>query len=159
MTTCGPQPDPVDRRREASLVLWGPARSGRELEVVVLDGEPDEELVIIKAMPHRQKFLALLEVIQMPRTRAQLELAVAKTETWLEALDPAALGSPDSDEADLRAIGEAMLAVATVDLTLAERVGAAREHGRTWTQIAAVLGVSKQAARERFGEQLTTDSS
>jgi len=24
--------------------------------------------------------------------------------------------------------------------------------GRTWTQIAAVLGVSKQAARERFGD-------
>ena len=88
----------------------------------------------------------------MPRTREQLELAVAETEAWLDSLDPAALASPDSDGADLRAIGEALLAVATVDLTLAQTVATAREHGRTWTQIAAVLGVSKQAARERFGE-------
>ncbi len=88
----------------------------------------------------------------MPRTREQLELAVAETEAWLDTLDPAALASPDSDGADLRAIGEALLAVATVDLTLAKTVAAAREHGRTWNQIAAVLGVSKQAARERFGE-------
>lgn len=88
----------------------------------------------------------------MPRTREQLQLAVAETEAWLESLDPAALASPNSDGADLRAIGEALLAVATVDLTLAQTVATARGHGRTWTQIAAVLGVSKQAARERFGE-------
>lgn len=88
----------------------------------------------------------------MARTREQLELAVTETEAWLEKLDPAALASPDSDGADLRAIGEALLAVATVDLSLAKTVSTAREHGRTWTQIAAVLGVSKQAARERFGE-------
>jgi len=90
--------------------------------------------------------------MQMPRSREQLELAVAETEAWLDTLDPAALASPDSDGADLRAIGEALLAVATVDLTLAKTVVTAREHGRTWSQIAAVLGVSKQAARERFGE-------
>ena len=55
----------------------------------------------------------------MPRSREQLELAVTETEAWLETLDPAALASPDSDGADLRAIGEALVAVATVDLTLA----------------------------------------
>jgi hypothetical protein len=35
---------------------------------------------------------------------------------------------------------------------LADEVTKARANGRTWTQVAAVLGVSKQAARERFGE-------
>jgi hypothetical protein len=35
---------------------------------------------------------------------------------------------------------------------LADQVAKARANGRTWTQIAAVLGVTKQAARERFGE-------
>ena len=88
----------------------------------------------------------------MPRTRAQLEQAVADTEAWLDTLDPEALGSPDSDGADLREIAETLHAVATVDLALADKVAKARENGRTWTQIAAVLGVSKQAARERFGE-------
>lgn len=29
-----------------------------------------------------------------------------------------------------------------------------RSIGRTWTEIALVLGVSKQAARERFGKSL-----
>lgn len=88
----------------------------------------------------------------MPRTREQLEQAVADTEAWLNTLDPEALASPDSDATDLMAIGEALHAVATVDLALADQVAKARTNGRTWTQIAAVLGVSKQAARERFGE-------
>ena len=88
----------------------------------------------------------------MPRTRAQLEQAVADTEAWLDTLDPEALASPDSDGADLRAIAQALHAVAAVDLALADQVATARANGRTWTQIGTVLGVSKQAARERFGE-------
>lgn len=89
----------------------------------------------------------------MPRTREQLRKALADTEAWLEHLDPEELTSPDSDSADLRAIGEALRTVAASDLSLAEQVTNARANGRTWTQIAAVLGVSKQAARERFGER------
>ena len=88
----------------------------------------------------------------MPRTREQLEKALADTEAWLESLDPKALASPESDGADLRAIGEALRTVAASDLGLAKQVATARANGRTWSQIAAVLGVSKQAARERFGE-------
>ena len=88
----------------------------------------------------------------MPRTRAQLEQAVADTEAWLDTLDPEALASPDSDGADLRAIAEALHAVAAVNLALADQIATARANGRTWTQIGTVLGVSKQAARERFGE-------
>lgn len=88
----------------------------------------------------------------MARTREQLEKALAETEAWLDSLDPKALASPDSDGSDLRAIGEALRATAANDLMLVDRVAEARANGRTWTQIAAVLGVSKQAARERFGE-------
>ena len=88
----------------------------------------------------------------MPRTREQLQKALTDTEAWLERLDPKALASPDSDGSDLYAIGEALRAVAVNDLILADRVAKARANGRTWTQIAAVLGVTKQAARERFGE-------
>lgn len=88
----------------------------------------------------------------MPRTRAQLRKALAETEAWLDSLDPEILATRDSDAADLRAIGEALHAVAASDLSLADQVAKARTNGRTWTQIAAVLGVTKQAARERFGE-------
>jgi len=90
--------------------------------------------------------------MDMARTREQLEQAVATTEAWLDSLDPEALASPDSDASDLRRIGDAMRAVAQSDLSLAEQVAQARARGRTWTQIAVVLGVTKQAARERFGE-------
>lgn len=88
----------------------------------------------------------------MPRTRQQLQQALADTEAWLDRLDPETLASPESDATDLRAIGEALHAVAASDLNLADQVAKARANGRTWTQIAAVLGVTKQAARERFGE-------
>jgi hypothetical protein len=88
----------------------------------------------------------------MPRTIAQLQQAATETDVWLDGLDPKAISSPEADASDLRAIGDAMRAVATSDLALAERVADARARGRTWTQVAAVLGVSKQAARERFGE-------
>ncbi len=88
----------------------------------------------------------------MPRTREQLEKALADTEAWLDNLDPKSLASSASDGADLRAIGEALRTVAASDLGLADQVAKARSNGRTWTQIAGVLGVSKQAARERFSE-------
>ncbi len=91
----------------------------------------------------------------MPRTREQLKKALADTESWLDNLDPNGLASAESDGADLRAIGEALRTVAASDLSLAEQVAKARANGRTWTQIGAVLGVSKQAARERFGERRT----
>lgn len=87
----------------------------------------------------------------MPRTREQLQQALADTEAWLDQLDPETIVSHESDAADLRAIGEALRAVAASDLGLADQVAKARANGRTWTQIASVLGVSKQAARERFG--------
>jgi hypothetical protein len=89
----------------------------------------------------------------MPRTREQLQKALADTEAWLDQLDPETMASPDSDAGDLRAIGDALRAVAASDLRLADEVAKARGNGRTWTQIATVLGVSKQAARERFGER------
>jgi hypothetical protein len=88
----------------------------------------------------------------MPRTRDQLKKALSDTEVWLDQLDPETIASDESDAADLRAIGEALHAVAASDLGLADQVSKARANGRTWTQIASVLGVSKQAARERFGE-------
>ncbi len=91
----------------------------------------------------------------MPRTREQLQQALADTEAWLDQLDLETLASPGSDASDLRAVGDALRVVAASDLSLAEQVAKARANGRTWTQIAAVLGVSKQAARERFGEAVS----
>jgi hypothetical protein len=80
----------------------------------------------------------------MPRTREQLQKALTDTEAWLDGLDPKALVASESDAADLRAIGDALHAVAASDLNLADHVAKARANGRTWTQIAAVLGVKNR---------------
>jgi hypothetical protein len=54
------------------------------------------------------------------------------------------------DLADLRAIAEAAER-ARRDEALTERVALARAHGRSGNRIAAALGASRQAARQRFG--------
>lgn len=95
----------------------------------------------------------------MPRTQAQLQKALADTEAWLDTLDVSALTSPDSDGKDQRAVGNAPRALAASELAPAQQVQAARANVRYWTQIAALLGVSKQAARERFAEPALHQSS
>jgi hypothetical protein len=56
-----------------------------------------------------------------------------------------------------RRAGHRPLLGAVVDAGLATgvaagSVAAARDHGHTWTQIATMLGTSRQAAQERYGE-------
>lgn len=59
---------------------------------------------------------------------------------------------PVDDPADLRRIGLAAKDVERAKVELAEAVAAARTNGRSWGFIGLVLGISKQAAQQRFGE-------
>ena len=88
----------------------------------------------------------------MPRTREQLQEAADAAERWLDSLDPATIASPDTDASRLRRVGDAVRDVASGQVELADAVAGAREHGHTWTQIAAMLGTSRQAAQERYGK-------
>lgn len=54
---------------------------------------------------------------------------------------------------DLRAIADAADAVAAAEGQLRETVEVARARGRSWRHIGLVLGISRQAARERFGQE------
>lgn len=74
-----------------------------------------------------------------------------RAERLLDALDPAV--APADDTEDLRVIAEAADAVAADDARLAAAIEHARAHGRSWTRIAVALGVSRQAARQRFGRK------
>lgn len=91
----------------------------------------------------------------MPRTREQLQQAAEDAEQWLDSLNAADLASPDADASRLRRIGAAVRATATNQAELAEAVADARRQGHTWTQIATMLGTSRQAAHERYGEPAT----
>lgn len=87
--------------------------------------------------------------MQMPRTREELEKAATDAERWLESMDPAT--TPAEDPTDLRRIGLALRNLTDDQREVDEAVAAARENGRSWGEIGLVLGVSRQAARERYG--------
>jgi hypothetical protein len=79
-------------------------------------------------------------------------------EAWVDALDPDT--AVVDDPADLRAIADAADELHAVQSRLRDAVDAARANGRTWTQIAVGLGVSRQAATKRYtNEQRATSVS
>lgn len=84
----------------------------------------------------------------MPRTQEELKKAALDAEAWLDSVDPAELEAENTD--DLRAIAVALASVADAEAQLRDAVVAARLGGRSWGRISMVLGVSKQAARQRF---------
>jgi hypothetical protein len=71
------------------------------------------------------------------------------TDEWLTDLETAD-DVEVKDATDLRAIGEALERIDQADAELVRAVGAAKAAGRSWTEIANILGVSRQAARQRF---------
>lgn len=79
-------------------------------------------------------------------------ISIAKTarieDTGLDGLDPAATSARDA--AYFRAIIAANEAVASAEERLREAVRSARDAGDSWVVIGAALGVSKQAAQQRF---------
>lgn len=89
----------------------------------------------------------------MPRTRDELEQAATAAEAWLDSLDPEATTA--ENPMDLRRIGLALRALADDQREVDEAVAAARENGRSWGEIGLVLGISRQAARERYGQPAT----
>ena len=85
----------------------------------------------------------------MKHTDTEIEDAARRFEALAEDLDPDTAAVEDL--ADLRAIAEAAERSRRDEALLTERVAAARAHGRSWNRLAAALGVSRQAARQRFG--------
>jgi predicted transcriptional regulator len=68
---------------------------------------------------------------------------------YKQALDR--LESRRGQSGEMAAIGHADVTRRYARLSLAKAVRQARANGRTWDEIAMVLGTSKQAVRERFG--------
>jgi len=81
-------------------------------------------------------------------TDNEIEQAAQRFERLADTLDPAIIEAERTD--DLREIAAAAEAVRVDDARLKEAVILARAHGRSWNHIALALGVSRQAARQRF---------
>lgn len=72
-------------------------------------------------------------------------------EAWADSVDPADLEVADTKL--LRHIAELAQQRDQVDEELVESVRAARAAKRSWSEIGAMLGVSKQAAQRKYGSK------
>jgi hypothetical protein len=88
----------------------------------------------------------------MPRhTDKEIERAAQRFERLTDSLDPATAEVEGTD--DLRDVATAAETVRADDARLREAVLLARAHGRSWNHIALALGVSRQAARQRYADK------
>ncbi|HEX8079610.1 MAG TPA: hypothetical protein VF557_05335 [Jatrophihabitans sp.] len=91
----------------------------------------------------------------MARSKEEIAKAAAESDAWMDAVEPARLSADAiNDRNDLRQIGVALLAIEAAQQSLVDAVAQAKANGRSWTDIANVLGVSRQAARQRFDAHL-----
>lgn len=79
---------------------------------------------------------------------------IMKTYTVEEAMEGIDELDPDEaeDVTDLAVIGHALDSIEHAKAELLATIADARAHGRSWTEIAHRLGVSRQAARERWSD-------
>ena len=87
----------------------------------------------------------------MRHTDDEIERAASQFNQLADELDPPN-AKVDNTE-DLRAIAAVSEAVRADEARLREAVEVARAHDRSWNQIAVALGVSRQAARQRFTDK------
>lgn len=71
---------------------------------------------------------------------------------WLDSLDPDT--TPAEDIIDLRSVAAAVNDRDAAEQRVRDAVDAARANGRSWARIGIALGVSKQAAHERYGRPI-----
>jgi hypothetical protein len=71
-------------------------------------------------------------------------------EEWADNVDPGDLVVADTES--LRAIAELAEHRSELDAALVEAVRSARRADRSWSEIGAMLGVSKQAAQRKYAK-------
>jgi predicted NAD-dependent protein-ADP-ribosyltransferase YbiA (DUF1768 family) len=71
-------------------------------------------------------------------------------EVWAESVEQEDLVEIDGDQ--LKTIAHYAQRREFIDNALTEAVRAARRSGRSWSQIGAMLGVSKQAAQRKYAK-------
>jgi len=87
----------------------------------------------------------------MGHTDDEIQAAAGRFEKLADELDPTTTEVERTE--DLRAIAAVSEAVRADEARLREAVEVARAHDRSWNQIAVALGVSRQAARQRFTDR------
>ena len=140
---------------EDLTMLIGPATDGALLEIGVFGsrrrgpgGHPCDAATTEVLQTAGRK------VNQTRHTDEQIEQAAAHFEQLADDLDPDTVHAEETD--DLRQVAIASDVVRDDEARLREAVQLARAHGRSWNQIAVALGVSRQAARQRFADKVAS---
>lgn len=89
----------------------------------------------------------------MSHTDHKINRAAERFKRLADELDPAQAHVDDTT--DLQAIAIAAETTRSDEARLREAVEVARSRGRSWNRIAVALGVSRQAARQRFASSET----
>jgi hypothetical protein len=87
----------------------------------------------------------------MRHTDDEIERAARRFEQLADEMDPNSAEVDRTD--DLRQVATISETLRADEAQLRETVNIARAHGRSWNQIAVALGVSRQAARQRFADK------
>ncbi len=95
----------------------------------------------------------------MPRTqtkhsRQDISEAIERLDAWADTLTAEDFEATD----DLVSVSRAADAVEAAKAALEAAVANARARDRSWNQIAMSLGVSRQAARQRFGDSVRVEA-
>jgi hypothetical protein len=88
----------------------------------------------------------------MRHSDEEIQQAAKRFERLADRLDPER--AVVEDLSDLQAVATASQAVQDDEARLREAVRAARARGRSWNQVATALGVTRQAARQRFTDKV-----
>jgi hypothetical protein len=143
----------VESEDEFTLLI-GPARDGAPLEIGIVGSRATIRRSSTRCRSGRSSTHSWDEVVSMRHTDEEIEQAAQRFERWAEELDPAT--AKVRDLTDLRAVAEAADAVRANEARLKEAVEVARAKGHSWNRIAIALGVSRQAARQRFADKVKT---
>jgi hypothetical protein len=76
----------------------------------------------------------------------------AVLEAWADSVDSSDL--TEADRAVARTIADLAAARLRIEEELLNQVRSARSQGRSWSQIGAMLGVSKQAAQRKYADRM-----
>jgi hypothetical protein len=87
----------------------------------------------------------------MRHTDDEIGRAARRFEQLADEIDPNSAEVDRTD--DLRQVATISETLRADEAQLRETVNIARAHGRSWNQIAVALGVSRQAARQRFADK------
>ncbi len=90
--------------------------------------------------------------MRMRHTDEEIERAAQRFEGLADELDPETARVLVTE--DLRGVADAAQTLRDDEARLREAVEIARAHGRSWNQVGVALGVSRQAARQRFADKV-----